>query len=73
MNDRNRHKTVQIWLAWVLSLGLGACATMEPTLPDERTLGNLVVKGVPEIPPALVARMQQYRNTRSARLLGWLP
>ena len=73
MIDKNKRKPVWIWKVCVISLGLGACATLEPALPDERTLGNLVVKGVPEIPPALVARMQQYRNTRSARLLGWLP
>lgn len=35
--------------------------------------GNLVLEGIPEIPPALVARLEQYQNTRSAGLAGWLP
>jgi len=39
---------------------------------DTRRIGNLEVRGVPEIPPALTERMQQYRNTREAELAGWL-
>ncbi|MCZ6616755.1 MAG: prolyl oligopeptidase family serine peptidase, partial [Gammaproteobacteria bacterium] len=63
----------RVWLAWVPGLILGACASLEPALEGQRTLGNLIIQGVPDIPQALVERMQQYRNTRSARLLGWLP
>ena len=37
-----------------------------------RRIGNLVVSGVPDIPPALSERLRQYRNTRSAWLLDWL-
>jgi dienelactone hydrolase len=56
----------------VLALGVTACvSTSAPDVAGTR-IGNLVVSGVPEIPPALVKRMQRYRNTRSATLLGWL-
>ena len=64
-------------LAWIfllstLVLGVGACvSTSGPNAGDQR-IGNLLVKSVPEIPTALTQRMQRYRNTRSATLLGWL-
>ncbi len=35
--------------------------------------GNLVLEDVPPIPPALVERLQQYQNTRSASFQDWLP
>jgi dipeptidyl aminopeptidase/acylaminoacyl peptidase len=31
----------------------------------------LILQDVPEIPPALAARLHQYQNTRSARFLDW--
>jgi dipeptidyl aminopeptidase/acylaminoacyl peptidase len=39
----------------------------------ERTVNNgqLILQDVPEIPPALAARLHQYQNTRSARILDW--
>lgn len=37
-----------------------------------RQSGNLVIDGVPEIPESLVARLQQYQNTRAAYLSGWV-
>jgi len=63
------------WIA-VLALTLAACAG--PQAPPDggdtapRRIGNLEVRGVPDIAPELSARLQQYRNTRSARLQGWL-
>lgn len=33
--------------------------------------GQLVLEDVPEIPPALVQRMKQFQNVRSARFLDW--
>ncbi len=33
--------------------------------------GQLILQDVPEIPPALAARLHQYQNTRSARFLDW--
>jgi dipeptidyl aminopeptidase/acylaminoacyl peptidase len=35
--------------------------------------GNLVIDGIPEIPDRVSQRLNQYRNTRSAGLAGWLP
>jgi dipeptidyl aminopeptidase/acylaminoacyl peptidase len=35
--------------------------------------GNLVIDGIPEIPERVSQRLNQYRNTRSAGLAGWLP
>ncbi|MEM8963522.1 MAG: S9 family peptidase, partial [Acidobacteriota bacterium] len=35
--------------------------------------GNLVIEGVPEIPPELSERLRQYENTRTATFQGWLP
>ncbi len=37
------------------------------------TRGNLVIEGIPEIPPALIERMRRYQNTRSATFAGWTP
>ncbi|MDH3643281.1 MAG: hypothetical protein OES38_14360, partial [Gammaproteobacteria bacterium] len=66
-----------VWpLLLMLALGVGACATdpaMGGAAPSgERRVGNLVLSGVPEIPPSLRERMQRYRNTRSATMQGWL-
>jgi dipeptidyl aminopeptidase/acylaminoacyl peptidase len=33
--------------------------------------GQLILQGVPEIPPALVSRLSQYQNVRSASFLDW--
>ena len=33
--------------------------------------GQLILQDVPEIPPALAARLHQYQNTRSAKFLDW--
>lgn len=55
----------------LLTLGVAACVSTPGSATGEQQIGNLVVSGVPEIPPALVERMQRYRNTRSATLLGW--
>lgn len=35
--------------------------------------GNLVLEGIPEIPQSFATRLEQYQNTRSAGLAGWLP
>lgn len=64
--------------AAVVGLALGACAGSQsaaPEAPDAeavRRIGNLDVRGVPEIPASLVERLEQYQNTRGARLQGWL-
>jgi dipeptidyl aminopeptidase/acylaminoacyl peptidase len=40
---------------------------------QQKEIGNLVAEGIPEIPPALAERMNQYQNTRSAGFLDWHP
>ncbi len=47
---------------------------MHPTKSEtlqEQSIGNLVVKNVPHIPPALIEQLRQYQNTRSAILADW--
>jgi dipeptidyl aminopeptidase/acylaminoacyl peptidase len=39
---------------------------------DAQRRGNLVLQGVPEIPPATVERLRQYQNVRTTVLQGWL-
>jgi dipeptidyl aminopeptidase/acylaminoacyl peptidase len=56
----------------IVSLGIGACVSAPVRPPGEQRIGNLLVSGVPEIPPALVTRMQRYRDVRSATLQGWV-
>ena len=71
-------RTGPLILAVALLAAMAGCAAREqpprPEAPLEAVhrIGNLEVRGVPEIPPALTERMQQYRNTRAARLGGWL-
>ncbi len=36
-----------------------------------RPVGNLMVENVPDIPPALLERYEQYQNTRSASFADW--
>jgi len=38
---------------------------------EKKEVGNLILEGVPDIPPALVERMNQYQNTRSAGITSW--
>ena len=33
--------------------------------------GNLVIEGIPEIPPEIIERLNQYQNTRSAGFRSW--
>ncbi|HEX4871068.1 MAG TPA: S9 family peptidase [Nevskiaceae bacterium] len=40
--------------------------------PPRVERGNLVLEGVPEVPAALAERLNQYQQTRSASLEGWL-
>ncbi len=41
--------------------------------PEERTAndGNVVLSGVPEVPPEIEERLRPYHNTRSASLVDW--
>ncbi len=48
--------------------------TLAATAAAERIeKGNLVIEGIPEIPPEVIERLRQYQNTRSASLRGWHP
>ena len=38
-----------------------------------REVGNLIIDGIPDIPPRIVERMNQYQNVRSAAFLDWNP
>jgi dipeptidyl aminopeptidase/acylaminoacyl peptidase len=40
---------------------------------EKKEVGNLVMEGVPEIPAAVIERMNQYQNTRGANLSSWSP
>jgi dipeptidyl aminopeptidase/acylaminoacyl peptidase len=51
----------------LLSLACGAAGAVERV---ER--GNLVLEDMLEIPPALIERLDQYQNTRSAGFASWL-
>ncbi|MFU8814205.1 MAG: S9 family peptidase [Pseudomonadales bacterium] len=68
-------KVFDITAIRLLGLGavllLSACAAQPGPAPAQ-SIGNLEVRGVPEVPPAVAEGLQQYRNTRSARLHGWL-
>lgn len=40
---------------------------------DKKESGSLILENIPEIPPALVERMNQYQSTRWAGLSSWNP
>jgi len=40
---------------------------------QSREIGNLVIDGIPDIPPRIAERMNQYQNVRSAGFLDWNP
>lgn len=51
--------------------GVTGAAAAPP--PPSREIGALVFDGIPEIPPRIVERMNQYQNVRSAAPLDWWP
>ena len=59
----------------LLSLMAAACWAAAGVAAEVERVerGALVLEGVPEIPPKLVERLDQYQNTRSASFSGWLP
>lgn len=52
---------------------MGLLLAVMLALAEPRTLGNLVIDGVPDIPASVIERTAQYDNTRSASLFGWTP
>ncbi len=64
--------TGSLYLTLLFGLGLAACSTV-PSAPEAvRQHGALVLRDVPDVPKALVERLRQYQNTRSAYLHGWV-
>ncbi|MCR9278047.1 MAG: S9 family peptidase [Pseudomonadaceae bacterium] len=65
-------------LGFVVVVLLAGCASMGETggsavqVAAEKRVGSLVVRGVPELPSELTARLNQYGGTRFARVFGWL-
>lgn len=59
-------------LVWAV-LGLWAATGGTAWAQQKRTQGTLTLEDVPEIPRALVDRMQQFTNTRGASLLDFAP
>ena len=57
---------VRPWLVALLVL-------TQPAGADQRMVGNTLVQGLPDIAEADVSLVSPYLDTRSARLLGWLP
>ncbi|MGQ0698146.1 MAG: S9 family peptidase [Panacagrimonas sp.] len=60
-----------LWL--VPAFLAAACGVARAAEPIRVEQGNLVLDGIPEIPPAFAERISQYQQTRSANLEGWLP
>lgn len=63
---------------FVLSVLVFCCslfllAADEPKQPVHKEIGNLVIEGIPDIPPDVSDRMEQYQNTRSALFEDWDP
>ncbi|MCC5867298.1 MAG: S9 family peptidase [Gammaproteobacteria bacterium] len=54
----------------LLGLCLAAAASAEITRIER---GNLILENIPEIPPAVTTRLEQYQNTRAGSLAAWLP
>lgn len=50
--------------------GVGAPGSLDP-IANEKRVGSMVVRGVPELPTELTARLSQYSGTRFSRVFGW--
>lgn len=63
-------------IGWLLAV-LAGCAA-EPPKPADGIIaqacqsGTLVLRDVPDVPDAVIERLQTYQNTRTANVLGWL-
>lgn len=63
----------RIWILCAIVFLYSLSYADEPAQTPRKEIGNLVIEGVPEIPPEVAARMDQYQNTRSAVLEDWDP
>lgn len=59
--------------ASILALGAAVAPALAQTGPERITQGNLVMENIPEIPAAVVERLQQYSNIRSAGFSDFAP
>jgi dipeptidyl aminopeptidase/acylaminoacyl peptidase len=52
-----------------------AAPAVAETSPDgaRKTVGNLVIEGIPEIPPEINEQLLAYQNARAAGFSGWTP
>src|SRR5687768_16504411 len=64
-------KTILLLLACLSLFTLASAVDEAP--PQRKEIGNLVIEGVPDIPPELAERIHQYENTRAADFQGWHP
>jgi len=56
-----------------LSMSLLTLLLSGEIFSQSRELGNLVIDGIPDIPPRIVERLNQYQNVRSASFQNWNP
>ena len=68
MTALTRHHRIIPWIAAALVL----LPAVTGVAVERTEVGNLVMEGMPPIPEEISERLQQYRNTRSASLQGWL-
>ncbi len=74
LHSTTQHRSQFMRIINLLTLLLAAFI-LQPTIQAEVERiekGNLVIEGIPEIPELIIERLQQYQNTRSAALRGWL-
>lgn len=62
---------VPLWAAAMLVLATAQATAQEAGSVERIERGNLVIEGVPAIPPSVSERLQQYENTRSAYFAGF--
>lgn len=62
--------TPRLLLAAALAL-LVLPAAAQPATAERKVVGNRTTENVPEIPAALVERLNRYQNTRGANVAGW--
>src|SRR5579864_1388983 len=80
MSHRNRfarpaHRNRFAWSAAALGFLLLSVAALQAqqTAPPRQEHGNLIFEGIPPRSAELAERLHQYRQSREARFLDWLP
>ena len=67
-----KHRLIPALLAGSLISSFGNLAAAQDAV-EERTAnnGNVVLSGIPEIPPEIGQRLARYQNVRGAAFRGW--